>query len=160
MIKLKQIGIVVLATACAAMLQSCAGVSGKSVNPSGKSVNPEDCPGANPGIIPINIIYEQEPIEVKGPRHTVYEGDVLRFNLVGADNILVSTSGKNAESGWLNGSGKRKPGNSNSYQFFICVPTDLFEGEPGTVTLKEYRYNVDAVGLNRLDPVVPVRRLN
>lgn len=153
MIKLKKVGTAVLALGCGALLQSCAGVSERSDQPF-------DCPGANPGIIPINVIYEKEPIEVQGPRHTVYEGDVLRFNLVGANNILVSTSGKNAESGWLNGSGKRKPGNSNSYQFYICVPTDLFENDPITVKLKEYKYNVDAVGFNKLDPVVPVRRLD
>ncbi|HSN51484.1 MAG TPA: hypothetical protein VLS87_03060 [Woeseiaceae bacterium] len=153
MIKLKQVGTVLLAVWCGALLQSCAGVSGQSVHP-------DDCPGANSGIIPININYERDPINVTGPRHTVYEGDVLRFNLVGADNKLVSTSGKNAEAGWLNGSGKKKSGKANSDRFYICVPTDLFEGEPDTVTKKEYLYNVDAEGRDRLDPVVPVRRLN
>lgn len=155
MIKSKQVGTLVLVAACGALLQSCAVDSGKAFHQ-----HPDDCPGANPGIIPININYERNPINVTGPRHTVYEGDVLRFNLVGADNKRVSTFGKNAEAGWLNGSGKKKPGKANSDRFYICVPTDLFEGEPDTVTKKDFGYNVDAEGRDRLDPVVPVRRLN
>jgi len=118
------------------------------------------CPGANPGVVPININYQQADIQVNGPNQIVYEGDVLRFNLVGPDNVLVSTSGKSAPDGWLNGSGKRKANNPASERFFVCVPTDLFEDDPDAVDEKEYYYNVDAVGHDRLDPVVPVRRLS
>lgn len=155
MINLKRFGSALLAVTCAALLQSCAGDYEKAVHP-----HPDDCPNADPEGIPININYERDPIMVTGPNQPVYEGDKLRFNLVGADNKRVSTFGKNAEAGWLNGSGKKKPGKANSDRFYICVPTDLFEGEPADVTKKEYEYNVDAEGRSQLDPVVPVRRLN
>ena len=153
MIDSRQIGPVVLVALCSALLQSCA------VAPKGAD-DSHGCPGASPGIVPININYQQSPIKVVGPNQRVYEGDVLRFNLIGSDEVLVSTSGKTAEAGWLNGSGKKKAKNANSDRFYVCVPTDLFVDEPESVTEKEYAYNVDAVGRPQLDPVVPVRRLN
>lgn len=153
MIYLRKITTVLSVTALGALLQSCAGISGGSVHA-------HDCPGANPGIVPITINYQQDPINVVGPNQTVYEGDVLRFNLIGVDNVLVSTSGKTPDAGWLNASGKTKPKKAKSDRFFVCVPTDLFEGEDRDVMEKKYSYNVDAVGFKQLDPVVPVRRLN
>ena len=142
----------VLLTA-AAFTGACAGNKG-GPPPQDK----HNCPGSNPGIVPITINYQQSPINVIGPNQDVHEGDVLRFNLVGANNILVSTSGKTAVDGWLNGSGFKSNGKSNSDRFYVCVPTFLFEGEPESVTEKDYSYNVDAVGKPQLDPVVPVRR--
>jgi hypothetical protein len=153
MIELQKIKAVVFVLALGVLLQSCASMSGRAVHP-------HNCPGANPGIVPIKIDYGQNPIDVVGPNQTVYEGDVLRFNLVGNDEVLVSTSGKTPEAGWLNGSGKKKANKANSDRFYVCVPTDLFEGEPKSVQQKDYEYNVDAVGRPTLDPVVPVRRLN
>ena len=118
------------------------------------------CPGSNPGIVPININYQQTDIKVTGPNQDVWEGDVLRFNLVGDDNVLTSTAGKTAVDGWLNGSGKIKPNKPASTRFYICVPTDLFSGDPKSVQKRDYKYNVNAVGHPQLDPVVPVRRVN
>lgn len=153
MIESRQIRAVMLVLVFSGMLQSCAGI------PKG-AAHPHNCPGANPGIVPIKIDYDKYPIDVIGPNQTVYEGDVLRFNLIGNDNVLVSTSGKTPDAGWLNGSGKKKPNKANSDRFFVCVPKDLFEGEPTTVQEKNFGYNVDAEGRPKLDPVVPVRRLN
>lgn len=118
-----------------------------------------DC-DANARKVPITINYQQDEIKVVGPNQDVYEGYILRFNLVGSNNVRVSTSGKTATDGWLNGSGKRKANKPASERFDVCVPTDLFEGEPDSVQKKDFYYNVDAVGHDRLDPVVPVRRLN
>ena len=119
-----------------------------------------NCPGANPGIVPITINYNGANITVAPNPQTANEGDVLRFNLVGASNVQVSTSGKTAADGWLNGGGKKKAGKSASEKFFVCVRSDLFEGEPNTVTEKDFGYNVDAVGKPQLDPVVRVIRQN
>jgi len=128
--------------------------------PPGLSASEHSCPGSNPGIRPIKIDFDKDDIVVSGPHQDVYEGDVLRFNLVGKDNVRVSTTGKTPDQGWLNGSGKRKKNQPASTRFFVCVPTDLFEGELKSVEEKDYFYNVDAVGHPQLDPVVPVRRLN
>jgi len=149
---------IMLSVAILALVAGC-GSPGKG-NGGGGQASDHGCPGANPGIVPININYQQDDIQVNGPNQDVHEGDVLRFNLVGSDDVLVSTSGKSAPDGWLNGSGKKKANNSASERFFICVPTDLFVDDPDDVVVKEYYYNVDAVGHDRLDPVVPVRRLS
>jgi hypothetical protein len=90
---------------------------------------------------------------------TADEGDVLRFNLVGGNGVLVSTSGKTAEAGWLNGHGKKKAGKAESEHFFVCVPTDLFEGEDEDIQDKSFGYNVDAVGKPQLDPIVIINKL-
>lgn len=111
------------------------------------------CPGANPGIVPININYNGANINVAPDPQTAHIGDVLQFNLIGPNDILVSTSGKTAADGWLNGSGKKKAGNSASEKFYVCVRDDL----PIAVGAhKDYKYNVDAVGKPQLDPVVRV----
>jgi hypothetical protein len=122
-------------------------------------VSPEhvDCDQFGNGVVPININYTGADLVVAPPSQTVYEGQVIQFNLVGRDDVLVSTSGKEAKDGWLNGSGKRKQGKPASYHFFICVPTDLFpEGELRDTL--PFNYNVDAVGFDPLDPVVVVRK--
>jgi len=116
------------------------------------------CEGANPGIVPINIIYNGSQITVAPDPQTADEGDVLRFNLVGPNNVRVSTSGKTPNDGWLNGSGKKKAGKAASNQFYVCVPTDLFDDEEEGVTEKDYEYNVNAVGKPQLDPKVRIIR--
>jgi hypothetical protein len=130
--------------------------------PPGPILSEHSCPGSNPGIRPIRINFEEEEIVVSGPNPNpgVYEGDVLRFNLVGKDNVRVATTGKTLDEAWLNGSGKRKTNQPASTRFFVCVPTDLFEGDPPDIQEKSFYYNVEAVGHPKLDPVVPVRRLN
>ena len=117
-----------------------------------------NCPGANPGIVPITINYNGATINVAPDPQTAHEGDVLRFNLVGPIDVQVSTSGKTPADGWLNGSGKMKAGKAASEKFFVCVRKDLFDGDPSTVTEKDFGYNVDAVGKARLDPIVRVIR--
>jgi hypothetical protein len=117
-----------------------------------------NCPGANPGIVPINVNFIGPTINVEPDSQTANEGDVLRFNLVGADNVLVSTSGKTPDAGWLNSSGKRKPGKAASYQFYVCVPTDLFPDEAKSGDEKDFEYNVNAVGKPQLDPKVRIIR--
>jgi hypothetical protein len=156
MIKTTKLAAVMFVILSGALLQSCAGDMGKKDHPRG-------CPDGNPGVVPITINYGDRhgaTIMVTGPNQDVFEGDELQFNLVGSDNILVSTSGKTPDAGWLNGSGKKKDGNPNSVRFSVCVPTDLFDGEPVDVQEKDYSYNVDAEGRPTLDPIVPVRRLN
>ncbi len=116
------------------------------------------CPGANPGIVSITINYNGAAINVAPDPQTAHEGDVLRFNLVGTNNVLVSTSGKTSDAGWLNSSGKRKPGKPASYRFEICVPTDLFPEDAKKGDEKDFKYNVNAVGKPQLDPMVTIIR--
>jgi len=125
----------------------------------GPSVTSHGCPGSSPGIVPININYNAPTIVVAPPNQDADEGDVLQFNLVGANDVRVSTSGKTAEDGWLNGSGKKKAGKPASQKFYVCVPDDLFPEGTAPGTTKEFEYNIDAVGKPRLDPIVTVRRL-
>ncbi len=118
-----------------------------------KPLQTHGCEGANPGVVPININYNNPNIGAPANKHAVL-GDVLQFNLVGPNEVLVSTSGKTADAGWLNGSGKKKKNGAND-KFFICVERDLL---PEKVDEMEYGYNVNAVGHNQLDPVVTVHR--
>jgi hypothetical protein len=125
----------------------------------GPAATDHACPGANPGIVPININYNGPNIVVAPPNQEANEGDVLRFNLIGANDLWVSTSGKTSSDGWLNGSGRKEENKPASEKFEICVPYGLFpEGtKPGT--LKEFSYNVDVETKSQLDPVVTVRKL-
>jgi hypothetical protein len=136
------------------------------------------CPDANPGLKTINIIYNKpgdtitvappnagaiEPVPADDPDFgsdpgpPIHVGDVLRFHLVGADETLVSTSGKEPEDGWLNGSGNFKEENPASIFFYICVPKDLVPYG----TDETFHYNVDAfkgaTAWPQLDPRVTVR---
>jgi hypothetical protein len=116
------------------------------------------CPGTNPGIVPITINYNGATINVAPDPQTADEGDVIQFNIIGADNKRVSTSGKTPIDGWLNGNGKKKPGKAASEKFFVCVPTDLFEGDPPKILHKDFGYNVNVEGKPEKDPVVRVMR--
>jgi hypothetical protein len=126
--------------------------------------HPHGCPNANPGHKPINIRYNGSTVEVAPKNKEVHQGDVIRFNLVYTGNhdsepeVLVSVAGREAKDGWLNGSGKKKAGNAASSRFDICVPRDLFEGDPDEVLEKDYEYDVKAVGHEYLDPIVTVKR--
>jgi hypothetical protein len=122
--------------------------------------NTHKCPGSNPGIVPININYNGATINVAPDPQSAGEGDVIQFNIVGAENKRVSISGKTPIDGWLNGSGKKKPGKPASEKFFVCVPTDLFEGDPPELQIshKDFGYNVNVEGKPEKDPVVRVRR--
>lgn len=145
------------------LMAACAGQDGGP--PKALPDDLHGCPGSNPGIKPINIRYNGSTIEVHPDKKTdVSQGDVIRFNLVYTGNqdpepeVLVSIAGKNAPSGWLNSSGKMKSGDPASTRFYVCVPTDLFDGEPATVVEKEYRYGVMAVDHEPLDPIVTVKK--
>ena len=127
--------------------------------PPGPSPSDHGCPGSSPGIVPININYNNPDIVVAPDPQSVDEGDVIRFNLIGANDVLVSTAGSTPEGGWLNGSGKKKPGNSASNKFYVCVPTDLFPEGTKPDEEKDFKYDVSAVGHPTLDPVVRVRKL-
>jgi len=122
------------------------------------STSEHHCPGSNPGIVPININYNGAKINVAPDPQTAHQGDVLRFNLIGNDEVLVSIYGKTPEANWLHGSGKRKDGNAASQKFFICVPTDLFDDEENGDDTKSYGYNVNASDSDNtwpeLDPIV------
>lgn len=124
---------------------------------------PDDCPDANPGFVTIVINYaNKDKIIVPQDPQIVVPGDVIQFILRGEDNVLVSTSGKDAAAGWLNGSGKMRPRRPETERFLVCVPRDLFDDDPD-VTRKEYAYNVDAVRGSetwpRLDPIVIVDKM-
>ena len=143
MIRLQQTVLLVSIT----LVGACAGPSTKTAH---------GCPGSNPGVVPITINYNLDPIKVTPESQTANEGDALKFNLVGSDNIQVSTSGKTPEAGWLNSNGKRKPGKAASYHFYVCVPRDLFPKETKKGDVKTYGYNVNAVGKPQLDPKVRI----
>ncbi len=127
------------------------------------STTQHNCPGDNPSVKPINIKYK-DPKTVNNPRievvprkQTADEGDVLQFNLVGPNEIEVSTSGKKFEGKWLKGSGEKGKHGGND-KFYVCVPTDLFDKEPDSVKEKDFGYNVNADGHPELDPIVRVIR--
>lgn len=126
--------------------------------------HPCECPDANPGVEPINIRYNGSTVKVEPKNKEVTQGDVIRFNLIYTGNqnpepeVLVSVAGREAKDGWLNGSGKKKAGNSASSHFVICVPRDLFDGEPDDQEEKDYTYDIKAVDHEYLDPIVTVKR--
>jgi hypothetical protein len=122
----------------------------------------DECSDANPGPITIVINYKnKDRIIVPQDPQIVVPGDVIQFILRGDDNVLVSTSGKDAEAGWLNGSGKKNPRQPETVRFLVCVPRDILDD--ADVIPKEYKYNVDAVrGTQkwpRLDPIVIVDKM-
>lgn len=122
----------------------------------------DECSDPNPGPITIVINYKnKDRIIVPQDPQIVVPGDVIQFILRGDDNVLVSTSGKDAAAGWLNGSGKKKSGRPETVRFLVCVPRDILDD--ADVIPKEYKYNVDAVrGAQqwpRLDPIVIVDKL-
>ena len=123
------------------------------------AANDHGCPGSSPRIVPININYNGPNIVVAPKNQDADEGDVLQFNLVGADDVWVSTSGKTPPDGWLNASGRTKAGDPASEKFFICVPYGLFPADAKEGDKKDFSYNVDAVGKTQLDPIVTVRKL-
>jgi len=125
--------------------------------PTTPTVTNHGCPEPNPGIRPININYTNSPIVVAPSTQTADAGDVLQFNIIGANNIQVSTSGKTPVDGWLNGNGKKKAGKPASQKFYICVPTDLFPPDAPSGEELDFGYNVNAVGKPPLDPIVRVR---
>ena len=124
---------------------------------------PQKCSDANPGFITIVINYRGDKIIVPQDPQIAVPGDVLQFILRGEDSVLVATSGKNAAAGWLNGSGKKHSHRPDTDRFLVCVPRDLFDGEPDDVKRKEYSYNVDAESRAkkwpRLDPIVIIDRM-
>jgi hypothetical protein len=124
----------------------------------GPAMTDHNCPSSSPGV-DITINYNGATITVAPPNKKVDEGDVLVFNLVGANDVWVSTSGKTPSDGWLNGSGRKKDGKPASEKFYICVPYGLFPDDAKEGDEKEFEYNVDAVGKPQLDPIVTVRRL-
>jgi len=115
------------------------------------------CPGANPGVRPITINYTNSPIIVAPPTQTADAGDVLQFNLVGPNDVQVSTAGKTPADGWLNGNGKKKAGKPASERFYICVRDDLFPPNAPSGATLDFGYNVNAVGKPQLDPIVRVK---
>ncbi|RLA31679.1 MAG: hypothetical protein DRR11_10185 [Gammaproteobacteria bacterium] len=137
------------------------------------------CPDANPGTKTITINYKKpgDKIDVRpsnagsdgpvpagesGNGPLIRVGDVLKFHLVGANEALVSISGKEARDGWLNGSegsGKNKGKGTVNQFFYICIPRDLVPKD----TQEVFEYNVDAyiedaeTPWSQLDPRVTVR---
>jgi hypothetical protein len=127
------------------------------------------CLDANPGLRTITINFNQPGDEIvvappnagSGPPAggpAIHVGDVLQFHLVGADQTLVSISGKKPKDGWLNGSGKTREEVPMSQFFYVCVPRDLVPLD----THEEFYYNVDAFKIGepewpQLDPIVRVR---
>lgn len=145
----------------AVLLCACEGTSPSTIPPA----PPHQCPDANPGPITIKIKYGNSPQPINVPQDPQHaeEGDVLKFMLLGKAGVLVSTSGKDAAAGWLNGSGRKKDSKPGTEIFYVCVPRDLFEDDPKEVLTKKYKYNVDAIkGAEtwpQLDPIVIIDRL-
>ena len=148
-----------------ALLSAC----GESPDKSDKLRHEEVCPGSNPGQKVVVITYV-DPASHANPkpkvnkdRLEVHEGDKIKFILNGPDqNIVVSTSGKTPEDGWLNGGGVKNAGNPGSERFYVCVPRgfiDWDQVEPACDGQKcrNFEYDVLATGHETLDPVVTVQ---
>ena len=148
-----------------ALLAACEGTAMKGDTPSHEQV----CPGSNPGQHVVVITFVDPASNpnatpnVDKRRITVEEGDKIKFILNGPDkNIVVSTSGKTPDDGWLNGGGVKNSGNPGSDRFVVCVPRNFIDWdqvEPACdgQKCKEFRYNVTATGHEMLDPVVTVQ---
>ena len=100
------------------------------------------CPGANPGVVPINLFYNSTTTFAAPPIKIAHPGDVLKFKLLGAPNVNVAVDGKMPVDAWVKGSGNKK-------QFYVCVPADLDHPH-------DYNYSVDPDGSPLLDPVVRI----
>ena len=130
------------------------------------------CLDANPGLRTITINFNQPGdtivvaphdagsvvAAVRNPGPPIRVGDVLQFHLVGANETLVSISGKTPKDGWLNGNGKTNEKIPMSQFFYICVPKDLVPYG----TDETFAYDVDAYKSPdetwpQLDPKVTVR---
>lgn len=93
------------------------------------------------------ISYQQQDNMVKlqaAPnRIEVDSGDLIEFKINGSLGKVVSVSGKNAASSWING-------NATAGSFFVCV-------DPAQPTATEYRYKVNVTDIGMLDPEVRIK---
>ena len=119
----------------------------------GKQHRTECTPGPNgpPKEIPITIVFT--PKEIIDPQtRCARPGDVLRFQLKGKPNILVSVDSSDPGGEWLKGSGKIYD-NHKKGVFWVSVPLTAL---PPEVEEKDFKYDITA-GTIVLDPVVRVR---
>jgi hypothetical protein len=120
---------------------------GAALTISGCAVGPstDDCP--DPPVTPITINFTKNTeIKVNPPNARPYLGNVLKFNLVGDKDTMVTIKGKSGvpDSSWISASGKGGP-------LYVCVKNDLIEEET-------YRYEITVDGVGYLDPEVTIRR--
>lgn len=124
-------------------------ILGAALTMSGCAVGPstDECPEPPPTPITINFTKNTE-IKVNPPNAKPHLGNVLKFNLVGDEDTLVTLEGKpsDPESSWISGSGKGKDG-----PIYICVKPDLEEE-------RTYVYKITVDGVGVLDPEVTIRR--
>jgi hypothetical protein len=130
------------------------------------------CPGSNPNPTVVVITYV-DPSSSVNPKPTVNQnevfvrqGDKIKFILNGPNkNVVVSTSGKTKDAGWLNGGGVNNSNHPGSERFFVCVPKDFIDwnnvetqcDKPGNPRCKKFEYDVMATDHETLDPVVTVQ---
>jgi hypothetical protein len=152
-------------------ISGCEGPPGMDDTPDHDQV----CPGSNPGQHVVVITFvdpassaNQNP-SVDKDNLVVEQGDKIKFILNGPNkNVVVSTSGKSPEAGWLNGGGVKNSDHPGSERFFVCVPKNFINwdevetkcdgtGNPDEPKCKEFAYDVMATGHETLDPVVTVQ---
>lgn len=118
-----------------------------AVATTGCAVGPSTDECTDPPVTPITINFtKNSEIKVNPPNARPYLGNVLKFNLVGDKDTLVTIEGKSSDpdSAWISASGKGGP-------LYVCVSDDLVEEQTYT-----YKITVDGVGI--LDPEVTIRR--
>ena len=122
---------------------------GAALTMSGCAVGPSTGERTDPPPTPVSITFvKNTEIKVNPPNARPYLGNVLKFNLVGDKDTMVTIEGKSSdpESSWISGSGTGAAG-----PIFVCVKPDLEEERTYT-----YKITVDGVGI--LDPEVTIRR--
>jgi hypothetical protein len=111
-----------------------------------------DCEGRPVKVIRISY-KRHDNIKVRDPIVNVNRGEAINYKVTGPQNTQNRTFNAKGTSGpssfgWLdkvNGSGG--PGGISN---FICVPDDQIEGD--------YNYEIEIVGVGKLDPTVHVNR--
>jgi hypothetical protein len=103
------------------------------------------CPDAKPKTVKISF-KKNEEIRVNRPVLNVEQGDVIVCEIKGGAGIEVIIEGAESDDEWLDTKGKGSP-DGNSY--YVCVEDDQ--------DVKDYKYNIEVVGVGTLDPVVRVK---
>lgn len=120
----------------------------------GKRHTSECTPGpqGGPKEIPITIVYTPKAI-VDPQTRCARPGDVLRFQLRGKPDVLVSVESSEPGGEWLKGNGKIYKSDKEGV-FWVPVPLTAI---PPETEEKDFKYTIKATGSPDLDPVVRVR---
>lgn len=95
----------------------------------------------------VTINYKKNnSINVSPPTRDVEQGEAIRFVFKGDAGADVKIDGATAQDAWIKSDGKGSP-SGNSY--YLCVNVNQ--------TARDYKYNIEVVGVGTLDPVVRVK---